>query len=68
VGARLHAEIDFNNCVHHRQFCRKRLKVLAFDEWRGVSLDPCPHRLRRRFYEVPPPPPHAPPPHAAASR
>ena len=27
LGAQLHAEIDFNNCVWHPKMCRQRLKV-----------------------------------------
>jgi len=30
------------------RFCKRRLKVLAFDNWRGFSLDPCPNTMRRR--------------------
>ena len=51
AGGVLHAEVDFPLCEHHG-VCRDRLKVLAFDEWRGFGLEPCPHRLRRRFYDA----------------
>ena len=37
-GAAVHAEIDFANCVYYG-LCKRRLKVLSFDEWRGFSLD-----------------------------
>lgn len=52
LGVELHAEIDFNNCIHHPQFCKSRLKVLSYDDWRGFSLDPCPSKLRHEFFEA----------------
>lgn len=52
AGAVVHAEIDFGNCMYHEGTCKQRLKVLAFDNWRGFSLDPCPNRYRRRFFHA----------------
>lgn len=52
MGARLHGEIDFSNCIFRPRLCKQRLKVLRFDEWRGFSLDPCPSQLRRKFYDA----------------
>ena len=52
LGARVHSEIDFNNCVWHPHMCRRRLKVLTFDSWRGFSLDPCPNAMRRAWFEA----------------
>ena len=52
IGAKVHSEIDFNNCIWKMHTCRKRLKVLQFDDWRGVSLDPCPNTMRRAYFEA----------------
>jgi hypothetical protein len=52
AGAVVHAEVDFGNCMYHKDMCKQRLKVLSFDNWRGFSLDPCPNRYRRRFFEA----------------
>ena len=52
IGAKLHAEVDYYNCKFHKSFCKKRLKVLKFDNWSGFSLDPCPSRFRERFFEA----------------
>jgi hypothetical protein len=52
LGAKLHAEISFSNCVFHPHMCKHRLKVLAFDDWKGFSLDPCPNQMRQRFFQA----------------
>ena len=52
LGAEVHAEVDFSNCENHPKFCKSRLKVLEFDDWRGFSLDPCPSLIRRTFYDA----------------
>jgi len=52
LGAIVHGEVDFSNCGHYPSLCRKRLKVLGFDAWRGFGLDPCPHALRRKFFDA----------------
>jgi hypothetical protein len=52
IGARMHAEVDFFNCEFNPSFCKKRLKVLSFDDWKGFSLDPCPNRMRERFFDA----------------
>ena len=52
LGARVHSEIDFGNCVYHPHMCKERLKVLAYDNWAGFSLDPCPNTMRRAFFEA----------------
>lgn len=51
LGLVVHGEIDFGHCAHFG-VCKERLKVLEFNKWRGFSLDPCPNRLRRRFFEA----------------
>ena len=50
AGAEFHAEIDFGNCIYFNN-CAKRLKVLAYDDWRGFGLDPCPAKLRKNFFD-----------------
>ena len=52
AGGYVHAEVDFPNCIFYPRFCAKRLKVLAHDNWRGFSLDPCPNQLRKRFFQA----------------
>ena len=52
LGARVHSEIDFGNCVYHPHMCKERLKVLAYNKWAGFSLDPCPNTMRRAFFEA----------------
>ena len=49
-GFEVHAEVDYVNCVHFEGTCKNRLKVLKWDLWNGVSLDPCPNKIRRDFY------------------
>jgi hypothetical protein len=49
MGMVVHAEIDFGNCVYSG-VCKDRLKVFGYDDWRGFSIDPCPHKMRRDFY------------------
>jgi hypothetical protein len=48
IGVVTHAEVDGPHCKHFN-VCRRRLKVLRYDDWRGVSLDPNPARLTRKF-------------------
>lgn len=54
AGAVTHAEVDFANCVYFG-YCKQRLKVLEFDQWRGFSLE-CggkkPEVLKKDFYEA----------------
>jgi len=38
AGAVVHAEIDFGNCMY-QGYCKDRLKVLSFDNWKGFSLE-----------------------------
>ena len=52
LGAKLHAEVDFSNCEFNPGMCKKRLKVLSFDDWKGFSLDPCPNRMREKFFDA----------------
>ena len=52
LGARVHSEVDFNNCVWHPHMCKSRLQVLGYNDWAGFSLDPCPNMLRRAFFEA----------------
>ena len=52
LGARVHSEVDFGNCIFHPHMCKKRLKVLSYDNWAGFSLDPCPNTMRRAFFEA----------------
>jgi len=51
LGVVTHTEVDFFHCSWFG-VCRERLKVLRFDDWRGFSLDPCPNKLRRDFFEA----------------
>ncbi|KAG2388533.1 hypothetical protein C9374_000697 [Naegleria lovaniensis] len=52
VGIETHAEIDYENCRHFPGTCKTRLKVLSIDGWKGVSLDPCPNKIRRDFFHA----------------
>jgi hypothetical protein len=49
LGVVTHLEIDFGNCMYHG-VCKDRLDVLAYDDWHGFSLDPCPHAQRSKFF------------------
>lgn len=51
LGMVIHAEVDHGHCVYN-QICKDRLKVLANDDWRGFSLNPCPQKMRKNFYET----------------
>jgi len=54
ANALVHAEIDFGNCIHSG-FCKERLKVLSFDDWRGFSLRSngmTPKELKKAFYQA----------------
>ena len=51
LGLVAHLEVDYENCRFYG-VCKDRLEVLSFDDWRGFSLDPCPHQLRQRFFEA----------------
>ena len=48
AGGVVHAEVDFGNCVYYG-FCTQRLKVLAFDNWKG--FDPS-EQLKADFYDA----------------
>ena len=52
VGIETHPEIDYGNCVHFPGTCKERLKVLEIDRWRGMSLDPCPNKIRKDFFNA----------------
>lgn len=52
MNVEVNAKIDFSNCMFHSEYCARGLKVLAFDDWRGFSLDPCPTIIRKAFYEA----------------
>eukprot|EP00741_Cyanophora_paradoxa_P005854 tig00000113_g5672.t1 len=51
LGIKLNAQIEFWNCGFF-DVCKRNLKVLAFDDWRGFGLEPCPQRTRREFFEA----------------
>ena len=38
AGAVVHAEVDFGNC-EYVGYCRSRLRVLSYDDWRGFALE-----------------------------
>ncbi len=44
-------QVDHPTCEHHG-VCRRRLKVLRWDNWRGFSLSPCPNSYKRAFFEA----------------
>jgi hypothetical protein len=50
LGSTIHIESDDPSCSHHG-VCRDRLRVLHENQGLGLALEPCPYRLRRRFYE-----------------
>jgi len=52
LGAQLHAEIDFNNCVWHPKMCRQRLKVTQGPprpDLGGISAASRQHLVGARF-------------------
>ena len=52
LGAVVHAEVDFGNCVFSG-LCKDRLKVFENDDWRGFSLDnSCPPKLKHDFHNA----------------
>jgi hypothetical protein len=55
AGAVLHAEVDFHNCKYFAsgRYCAtdKLFRTGIRNRGGGFSLDPCPNRLRRQFYE-----------------
>eukprot|EP00741_Cyanophora_paradoxa_P002856 tig00000640_g2772.t1 len=51
LGVNVAARVDFPNCKYW-DVCAADLKVFSFDNWRGFSLDPCPNRMRREFFDA----------------
>jgi hypothetical protein len=52
AGAVVHPEIDFGNCMYCG-FCKERLKVLSYDDWRGFALESghrTPEEMKKLFY------------------
>ena len=49
-GAAVHFEVDHEHCVYTGT-CKRRLKVLGWDDGRGVGLEPHPASLTQRFVE-----------------
>ena len=49
-GAAVHFEVDHEHCVYTGT-CKRRLKVLGWDDGRGIGLEPHPASLTQRFVE-----------------